>query len=161
MDYRDSSLVDLKRKIRSFKKLELKIRYGNNELEAYLKGISSRPQKPALVWDEFFDLHEESISKVKYPIKELIAMDKERFKNVVDEFFFNVYYRFYKENGMLNISIYNPDLLVQMGLPFDADSNAIRMKFKELAKKYHPDTGGEDDKFIELMENYEKLMSKT
>lgn len=39
-----------------------------------------------------------------------------------------------KENGIVNIHLYEPDILVQMGLPFDADGNAIKKKFRELAK---------------------------
>lgn len=51
-----------------------------------------------------------------------------------------------------------PITAFQMGLPFDADVTAIKKKFRELAKKYHPDTGGDSTKFIELMENYKKLV---
>lgn len=159
MDYCGSYYNDIKRKIRKLKKLEIKIRFGNIEYQDNFKGTLSKSHNPDLVWNEFFDLHEEHVSKSKYPIKELASMDKEEFKNVISEFFFNVYWKFYKENGMINISVYNPDMLNQMGLPFNADSNDIKKRFKELAKKYHPDTGGDDNKFIELMENYEKLMN--
>jgi len=34
----------------------------------------------------------------------------------------------------------------------------IKKKFRELAKKYYPDTIGDSSKFIELMENYKKLI---
>lgn len=77
---------------------------------------------------------------------------------VVSEFFYHVYYRFYKENGIVNVYLYDPDILAQMGLPIEADSNEIKRKFRELAKKYHPDTGGDSAKFIELIENYKKLI---
>lgn len=58
---------------------------------------------------------------------------------------------------MINVPLYNPDILARLGLPIDADSKAIKKKFRELAKKYHPDTGGDSSKFIEFMEDYKKL----
>lgn len=150
---------DIKRKIRKLKKLEIKIRFGNIGFQDNLKDILNKPQNPDLVWNEFFDLHEVKSTKVKYPIEKLVSMNKEEYKNVISEFFFNVYYRFYKENGIIDIFLYSPDMLSQMGLPFNADSNDIKKRFRELAKKSHPDTGGDEKKFIELMENYDKLMN--
>jgi len=85
-------------------------------------------------------------------------MNKDDFRNVINEYFFHVYYRFCKENGIVNRHMYDPDILAQMGLPPDADSSEIKKRFRELAKKYHPDTGGGSSKFIELMENYKKLV---
>lgn len=43
---------------------------------------------------------------------------------------------------------------------YDADINAVKKKFRELAKEYHPDVGGDSEKFIDLMENYRKLIDK-
>lgn len=154
MDYEE-----VKHKVRKLKKLELKIRFGNIGFQDNLRGIPGRKQSLGLVWDEFFDLHDGSAAKAKYTIKDIAAMGKEEFKNVVSEYFFNVYYKFYKENGITDMPLYSQDMLSQMGLPFDADSNDIKKRFRELAKKFHPDTGGDGDKFIELMENYEKLMN--
>ena len=45
-----------------------------------------------------------------------------------------------------------------MGLAPDASATDIKRRFRELAKKYHPDSGGDQSKFIELMENYHKLI---
>lgn len=159
MNYCSIDYEDIKRKIRRLKKLEIKIRFGNIGFQNNLKDILSKSQTAELIWDEFFDLHQVPVAKVKYPIKELVSMDKEEYKNVISEFFFNVYYKFYKENGIIDMSFYSPNMLNQMGLPFNADSDDIKKRFRELAKKYHPDTGGNDKEFIELMENYEKLMN--
>ena len=149
---------EVKRKTRKLKKLEIKIRFGHIGFADNKQELFRRLSHTSLVWDEFFDLHEVCKKEVKYSIGRLAAMDKDEFKNVVSEFFFNVYYRYYKENGIVNIHLYDPDILAQMGLPFDADGNAIKKRFRELAKQYHPDTGGDSTKFIELMENYKKLV---
>lgn len=84
-------------------------------------------------------------------------MNKEEIKDVINEYFYNVYYRMYKENGLEDMQTYDSEILTQMGLPFHADLSEIKKKFRELAKQYHPDTGGDREKFIELMENYKKL----
>jgi DnaJ-class molecular chaperone len=33
----------------------------------------------------------------------------------------------------------------------------IKKRFRELAKQYHPDLGGESERFIDLMDVYEEL----
>jgi hypothetical protein len=170
---------DLKRKIRKFKKLEVKIRFGHPDAAHERNGATSgdRPKVPharadqanvphapvgrpnaPLVWDEFFDLHESGCKHVKYPMNLLATMDKEAFREVVSEFFYYVYHRMYEENGLAFIHAYDPDMLAQMGLRYDADINAVKKKFRELAMKHHPDKGGESARFIELMETYRKLV---
>ncbi len=156
------SYGEIKRKIRNLKKLELKIRFHvvdftecQNKLDTLAK-----EKKINLVWDELFDLHENAAKAVKYPIGQLVKMSKEELRNVISEFYYGVYYKLYEENGILDISFYNPEILAQLGLPFDADSNTIKKRFRELAKKNHPDTGGDSDKFIALMEEYESLHLK-
>ncbi len=160
---------DLKRKIRKFKKLEVKIRFANSgDANEHGKGTSGDRPKTApssgnlpnapLVWDEFFDLHESGCKHVKYPMSRLAAMDKEAFRDVVSEFFYYVYLRMYEENGLAFIHAYDPEMLAQMGLRYDADINAVKKKFRELAMKHHPDKGGESARFIELVETYRKLV---
>lgn len=144
---------EMKRRIRNLKKLETKIRFSSI-------GLAEKPSAAGLVWDTFFDLHEESTGKAKYSIAQLSAMDKDEYRNVVDEFFFMVYVTFYKENGLETIDLYDPKILSQLGLPFDADNTAIKKRFRELAMKFHPDTGGDATRFIELMGNYKKLIDK-
>ncbi|NLI56908.1 MAG: J domain-containing protein [Clostridium sp.] len=144
---------EIKRRIRKLKKLEIQIRFDSI-------GLERKPNKSDLVWDEFFDLHEVSTGRARYTIHSLSAMNKEEYRSVIDEFFFHVYYRFYKENGIDNINIYNPDILSQLDLPIDAGYKDIKKKFRELAMKYHPDTGGDASKFIRLIENYRKLIDK-
>ncbi len=148
---------EIKRKIRKLKKLEMKIRFGNAVFFDGKQGFK-KDHCADLVWDEFFDLHPQCNKKVRFSLRSLTSMNKEELKSVIREFFFSVYYRYYKENGIVNVHLYDPQLLAQMGLPYDADNDLIKKKFRELAKKYHPDTGGDSIKFIELMENYKKLV---
>ena len=152
-------LDEIKRKLRKLKKLEIRIRFegsfraANYSPDAVLKGSRIK-----LVWDDFFHLGDKGDQRAKYGLTELAAMDREEYKNVVDEFFFNVYYRYYTENGITGSHLYDPEILDWMGLPPDATSEDIRKRFRELAKKYHPDTGGDSRDFIMLMENYRKLV---
>src|SRR3990172_9917075 len=44
-----------------------------------------------------------------------------------------------------------------LGIPKDASNQDIRKAYKELAKKHHPDKGGDQEKFKELSQAYEVL----
>lgn len=45
-----------------------------------------------------------------------------------------------------------------MGLSTDATEEDIKTKFRELAIKYHPDKGGDKDKFTALLEHKNKCL---
>ena len=155
------SYGDIKRKIRNLKKVELKIRFHVMDFsENNSKDISNKLNNANLIWDDFFDLHESTSKSVKYPLKRLAKMNKEELKNIISEFYYGVYYQVYKDNGMLDMSFYDPDILAQLGLPFDADISTIKKRFRELAKIYHPDAGGDEAKFIEILEQFESLHIK-
>ncbi|HBL84949.1 MAG TPA: hypothetical protein DDZ99_08630 [Clostridiales bacterium] len=47
-----------------------------------------------------------------------------------------------------------------MNLPYDATERDIKRRFHELEKQYHPDLGGNANKFIELLNTYKKLIKK-
>lgn len=147
---------EIKQKIRKLKKLEVRIRFGTSGSSQ--QGLSDKAKLAKLVWNEFFALNDVNRKNAKYSLSVLAGMEKDELKEVISEFFFHVYYRFYKENGVVSSDLFNPGLLVQFGLPYDADRDTIKKRFRELAKKYHPDTGGDSAKFIELMENYRKLV---
>jgi len=140
---------NLKRKIRKLKKLETIIRFS-----------SEKRTKAFLVWDDFFDLHEEPKGKAKYTLNVLAAMSHEEYRSVIDEYFALVYYELYKEDEITIVKTYDPAILAQLNLPFNADEKDIKRRFRELVKEYHPDIGGKSENFIELMKVYEKLLGR-
>lgn len=50
-----------------------------------------------------------------------------------------------------------PDYYKTLGVPRDADTATIKKAFRKLARKYHPDAGGDEAKFKEINEAYEVL----
>ncbi len=137
----------LKRKLRQLKKLEITLRFGKLPPNA----------KPPLIWDEFFST-QAGESSAKYPFAQLLRLDREQIKTVLEEYFYQVYFQRYVERGLRTEDIYDPRLLSLLGLPPQAGLEDIKKRFRELAKKYHPDHGGDSAKFIELVEAYEKLV---
>lgn len=47
-----------------------------------------------------------------------------------------------------------------LGIPENADDETIKKAFRELAKKYHPDRGGDAEKFKKIVEAYRVLSDK-
>lgn len=45
-----------------------------------------------------------------------------------------------------------------LGLPMTATLEEVKKKYRELAKQYHPDTGGDKEKFIKLNTAYEHIL---
>jgi len=143
-------LEELKRKLRKIKKLEINIRFGSLCCEKNKK----------LIWDKFFSTKDAYDYSVKYSLIKLLAMNHNSLKEVFNEYFYEVYYQFYKENGLAEENIFDPNLLSILDLSSDCSIEDIKKRFRELAKKYHPDCGGDSERFIELIEVYEKLIGK-
>lgn len=181
MPFAQEQLDEIKRKLRKLKKLEIKIRFSGSFHAAnigwdagrdssykvegshigdgsYRRDGSTKPAAMNLIWDEFFHIGQRDHVKSRYTFDEVASMSKEEYRKIVDEFFFRVYYKYYIENGITGSHLYDPEILEWMGLQPDAGSEDIKKKFREMAKKYHPDTGGDANKFIELLENYRKLI---
>ena len=149
MGLQAADLNGLKRRLRKLKRLEATIRF---------QGVATAGT--SLVWDRFFDLHDAPAGKAKYTLPVLAAMGRAEYRSVIDAYFAHVYFEFYKENGITAAAAYDPAILALLDLPFNADENDVKRKFRELAKKYHPDTGGNEAKFIELMKLFEKLAGR-
>lgn len=140
---------ELKRKLRNLKKAEERIRF------TYASNTGNRKY---LVWDQFFSTKNEYDPTVKFSLYKLVHLDKPSFREVIQEYFYSVYFLKYKENGITLKDIYDPELLSILNLMPGAGFNDIKNRFRELAKKYHPDHGGETDKMIEILDAYHKLM---
>ncbi len=137
---------EIKRKVRKLKRFEEQIRFGNS------------PVQGSLVWTRFFDLRDSCPARAKYSLKDLSLMDQEEYKRVVSEYMAFVYYELYQAKGFIYSSgHYDPEALQKLGLPAFATEQDIKRRFRELAKQYHPDMGGDATMFIELMDQYKKL----
>jgi len=138
---------DVKHRVRKLKQSEKVIRFRDDPNPG-----------AAFVWYGFFDLHDTPTGKARYTLAELSSMHRDEYKRVVAEFYALVYYKYYLENDIVNVNMYSPSLLAKLSLPYNAEEQDIKKRFRELAKEYHPDTGGDASKFIELMQVYEQLI---
>lgn len=137
---------DVKRRLRQLKKSEAGIRFKNRQLTG----------RESYVWNTFFSTKDDD--SVRYPFRRLVGMDKQEFSDIIAEYFSMVYFLYYRENGILERDLYDPALLSELGLPAHSTSGDIKKRFRELAKKYHPDCGGDSGSFIRLMSIYQRLI---
>lgn len=140
----------LKHKLRQLKKVEDKIRF------EHVSNTSSKKY----VWNEYFSTKSIDDSTVKYPMRKLLDFDKQELKEVFEEYFYSVYFRKYQDMGLYFDEIQDPSILSYFGLAPGASVEDIKKKFRELAKKYHPDYGGSNEKMIEILDAYHRLIDK-
>ncbi|HBN83427.1 MAG TPA: J domain-containing protein [Clostridiales bacterium] len=140
---------EIKRKVRKLKKVEFKIRFNRDK--------APDDSRIRIVWDEFFNINSNKPGIGKYTLDMLASLSKEDYIKVINEFFFKVYEQYYAENALSRTFVKDTNKLELLGLPYDADQYAIKTKFRELAKEYHPDHGGDQEKFVWLMELYKEL----
>lgn len=114
-----------------------------------------------LVWNRFFSTTVKNSFNIKYPIEILVVFDHNARKQVINEFFYHMYYEIFSRIGFKIDNLYDPELLIFLGLGPESSKEDIRSQFRKLAKKYHPDHGGDKEKMIELIEVYDKLLNKT
>lgn len=142
---------DLKRKLRKLKKLEYKLRFGH--------AVNVSPERmPQMLWDYYFDLQDNPIKKARYSMRELMKMDACALKSVIESYLADVYFRAYGIS--MNAADYDLNAMNELGLPFDADQEIIKKRFRELAKQCHPDAGGDAEQFIKMKERFDALMGK-
>jgi hypothetical protein len=136
----------IKRKLRELRRLEIKLRSGGDNRKL-----------PGLAWETFFNLHSNMPQKAKYSLAELAALNHDEFRHLVHEYWAFVYDDLFSENVLAGSGDFDIKLLARLGLPVDADAAAVKRRFRELAKRYHPDLGGDAASFIELIELYRQL----
>lgn len=151
---------EIKRKLRELKKFEMKV--ASNTLNIYSQANKAykESQNINLIWNKFFDLKENSSKNVKYTIHQLSLMSKDKLKDIINEYFYHVYYHYYKDSLMSSSSFVDIDLLTQLGLPMNSDLEDVIKSFRELVKKNHPDNGGDVAKFLEIMESYNSFRAE-
>ena len=142
------NIGELKHKVRKLKHYEKALRTRN--------GVNDNIP---LVWDKFFDLNDSDKSTSLYSLTVLAVMGKDEYKTIIDDFFARIYYEVYIHNDIIDAPLYNPLQLEKLELSALASETDVKKRFRELAKKYHPDTGGSSEKFIELMNIYKELIS--
>lgn len=142
-------IVEIKHRLRKLKRLEMKLNYG-----------SAKVERPSLIWDVFFETRENGLGKAKYTMKNLASMSHDQYKSVISEYWSFVFNKLFNEYDLKAGINYNTGILSKWGLPYDADAAVVKRRFRELAKLYHPDTGGDDNQFIALMEDYKILTGR-
>ena len=143
------NIAGLKRRLRELKRIEQKIRSSGAAAKA-----------TPLVWDVFFDLTDASAGKAKYPLKLLMIMDHDTLKHVIGEYWSYVYHELFQDTDGIDTLHHDPGVLLTWGLPADADAATVKKRFREMAKQFHPDAGGDEQSFIALMQAYNKLLGK-
>jgi hypothetical protein len=144
------SISQLKRTVRQFKKMEIRIRF-KNRLEE-----TGRP----LIWNTFFSTKTGMDDEVTYPLAILHKMNRDELKLVYEAFFYQIYFQHFQDYRLSIEDIYDPSLLTLLGLPPYVRLQDIKQRYRELAQLYHPDHGGAHEKFIELVGVYEQLRGK-
>lgn len=139
---------EIKRRLRGLKQFEIKVRFD---------GIAQTSNM--LVWNQFFDINEPFGGKAKYSLYYLTLIRREDFRKIIEEYLASVYYELYKTSGKAYLEgQYDPQILARLDLPPTTTEPEIKQRFRELAKQYHPDKGGEAEQFIALMTDYKQLM---
>jgi hypothetical protein len=137
-----SNEIKIKKIIRNLKKEEIKMICGLLKID-----IVSFP----LLWNQYFELKKPYKGKAKYNLDELTKMDKIEFEQVINGYFNSILKSIYKEE-VLN------ELYPIFNLPENSDIDTVKKRFRELAKKMHPDTGGTHEGFIALSQAYENFI---
>ncbi len=138
-------ITELKKKLRKLK-----------HLEAELMDDQESVDNQTLLWYSFFSFQKKS--NVKYPLEFMLTIDNNEYKKIAKEYIAFIYTTFFEKVCFPTKSSFNRNLLVKLDLPFDAKEDDIKKKFRLLAKQYHPDTGDDPERFIELMNVYRKLL---
>ncbi len=138
----------IKRMIRKLKKEEVRIIraiYGIDDVAC------------ALIWKQFFDLKKPYKEHVKYNLDQLVDMRDIALQQVLEEYYKTIFKKYYKDSISPKANTTNQRLLQVLELPTNASVDEIKKQFREMAKKTHPDTGGNNEDFITINEAYQEL----
>ena len=143
-------MAQLKHKLRQLRKAEIRIRFS---------GLTA-PNGASLIWDSYFSTKERTEKAVKHTLNQLRQMSRQGMKAVIEAYFYAVYLQSYKENGRHLADLHDPELLSILDLSPGIGTDGIKKRFRELAKRHHPDHGGDIERFIELVDTYRRLMER-
>ena len=135
--------LEIKRKLRSLKRLEVKLR-----------GECFAPARQRLTWDEFFSLG--AGLSAKYTLAALLALTREQYRQVIDEYLYALYGDLYRGRAA-RAPASQGDAYSILGLSPGAGLPEIRSQFHSLVKQCHPDAGGDPMQFIAVFDAYKKL----
>ena len=142
--------VDLIKQLRKLKKAECKVRFGTTSVE----------NTSTLVWSRLFDDKDACNKEVDYNMNLLMCMTHDQRKEVYNLFYYQVYYTYYNKTGQSVFNLYDPKLLSKIGLMPNASKSDVKRQLRRLVKDLHPDNGGDQEAFIDMMATYEKLMEE-
>lgn len=155
MEFNHYNYDEIKRKLRQLKKLEVKVKTTEQGWHNTKPPLNENEHKQ-LIWNKYFDLKDYSSKKIKYSLDILSGMTKDEFKEAINEYLFYVY-SYYSGENTFNVHFIDEEILTHLGLPMYADATEIKRKFRELAKEYHPDNGGDSKKFMELIDKFKNF----
>lgn len=179
----------LKRMLREMRDREMNLRFGFSKEFIRNNRELVKDKAESLVWSRFFDIRQSgretgagngrnaggrvtagtgSTSKAggtaggrRYSMRELEGMTGLELRDVMSEYWYQVFYDLYGGAWKAGEErAQNPEFLAFLGLPYDAEEKEVRKRFRELAKQLHPDAGGTEDKFRELMDMAEQYRNR-
>ena len=110
-----------------------------------------------LVWHVYFSTRSPHDLSVKFSLALLQKKNHDELKAIYAEYFYQVYFQYVRERGLSLAYVYDPGLLALLGLPPHAELEEIKKRYRELARQYHPDLGGDSEQFIQLVDLYGKV----
>lgn len=141
------SLSQLKRKLREIKQLETTVRFRH----------LPDSERGRLVWDAYFSTRSPHDPSVKFSLALLQKKNHDELKAIFEEYFYQIYFQYVRERGLSLADVYDPGLLALLGLSPSVGLQEIKQRYRQLARQYHPDHGGDSEKFIQLVDLYEKV----
>jgi len=84
-------------------------------------------------------------------------MDEGNFTNITADQVGALLDGFWKQFGAY---MQEDEAFAVLGLPVSSSAADIRQRFRELASRYHPDRGGDPQRFIEVRRAYESLKNR-